>query len=222
MTFSGGIRGVIVTLLLSTTAACARLHRNVVVDEWTATLAGAQARAASGEFATADSLLARYALAHPGTPATLETAYWRALFTMDPSNPNTSMEATLIGLDGYLRDPRPREHVIEARTLRRTAAQIDGLNRAAEAASAQAKDATSAANTAKAQVADVKADAKNADASASAAAADKDAEIKRLKDELAKANSELDRIRKRLAPPPPSNRNPPSVQPTRNSSSDRA
>jgi hypothetical protein len=31
-----------------------------------------------------------------------------------------------------------------------------------------------------------------------------DAEIKRLKDELAKANAELERIRRRLAQPPPS------------------
>ena len=30
-----------------------------------------------------------------------------------------------------------------------------------------------------------------------------DAEIKRLKDELAKANAELERIRRRLAQPPP-------------------
>jgi hypothetical protein len=32
-----------------------------------------------------------------------------------------------------------------------------------------------------------------------------DVEIKRLKDELAKANAELERIRRRLAQPPPTN-----------------
>ena len=67
----------------------------------------------------------------------------------------------------------------------------------------QAKSANNEAANAKAAIADAKADANKADANATAAAADKDNEIKRLKDELAKANAELDRIRKRLGTPPP-------------------
>ena len=189
--------------LLSTFAACARFHTGPQPDEWQVSLAGAQARAASGEFAVADSMLAAYAARHPGTRETLETAYWRALFKADPSNSAASTTQALAALDGYLRDPRPRDHIVEAQTVRRSVAQIDALNRAAEAASAREKDAASQAQNAKLAAADAKADANKADANANAAAADKDAEIKRLKDELAKANAELDRIRKRLASPPP-------------------
>ena len=74
----------------------------------------------------------------------------------------------LASLDGYLRDSRPREHILEAQTLRRTVAQIDALNRQAEAASAHAKDASSQADKLKAAAADAKADANKADASANA------------------------------------------------------
>jgi hypothetical protein len=183
--------------------ACARFHTGAIPDDWSVALASAQSRAASGEFATADSILAGYAMRHPGTHETLETAYWRAVFKLDPSNKDATMFDVMASLDAYLRDPRPRDHAIEAGTLRRTAARIDGLTRAAEAASAQAKDASSAAADAKAAAADAKADATKVDASASAAAADKDAEIRRLRDELAKANTELERIRKRLSTPPP-------------------
>lgn len=194
------VTAVIVALL---TAGCARFHTGPDLDEWQTTLAIAQSRGASGEFATADSVLAAYAMRHPGTHETLETTYWRALFKLDPSNSATSMPAALASLDGYLRDPRPRDHVVEAGTLRRAAAQIDALNKAADAASAREKDAANAAATAKTAAADAKADAKASDANTNAAVADKDAEIKRLKDELAKANTELDRIKKRLGTPPP-------------------
>jgi len=191
------------TLFLSLAAgACGRLHTGPNLDEWQTALAIAQSRAASGDFATADSVLAKYAMSHPGTHETLETTYWRALFRLDPTNSNTSMAAVLASLDGYLRDPRPRDHVAEAATLRRTAAQIDALNKAADAAAAQAKESATLAASANAKAADAKADAKSSE-NAAAAAADKDAEIKRLKDELAKANTELDRIKKRLGTPPP-------------------
>lgn len=197
-----GLRGAAIALSL-VASACGRFHTGPNLDEWQTTLAIAQSRAASGEFAPADSILASYALRHPGTHETLETTYWRALFKLDPSNTTAAMPQVLAALDGYLHDPRPRDHVVEASTLRRTAARIDLLNRAADSASAQAKDAANQAANAKALAADAKADVKAVDANANAAAADKDAEIKRLKDELAKANAELERIRKRLASPPP-------------------
>jgi hypothetical protein len=199
----GVARALTVVVVLSLAAACARLRTGEAPDDWQVSLASAQARAGSGEFVVADSILARYASRHPGTHETLETAYWRAVFKADPSNAASSPPMALASLDGYLRDPRPRDHVLEAQTLRRTVAQIDALNRAAEAASVRAQSANNEAANAKAAIADAKETANKADANASAAAADKDNEIKRLKDELAKANAELDRIRKRLGAPPP-------------------
>lgn len=190
-------------LILCALASCARFRTGPQPDDWQVTLAGAQARAGSGEFAAADSMLGAYAMRHPGTHESLETTYWRAVFKADPSNNSATTTQALAALDGYLRDPRPRDHILEAQTLRRAVAQIDALNRAAEAASAREKDATNQAANAKAAAADAKENANKADANANAAAADKDAEIRRLKDELAKATAELDRIRKRLGTPPP-------------------
>lgn len=166
-------------------------------------LTNAQTRAAHGEFDAADSLLAIYARNHPGTTEALETTYWRALYKVDPSNRSGSLPAALSSLDAYLADARPRLHVAEATTLRRTAAQLDALNRAASSAASQANAAANAAAKADAKAADAKADAKAADANASATADAKDAEIKKLRDDLAKANAELERIRKRLGTPPP-------------------
>ncbi|MEO6877692.1 MAG: hypothetical protein ABI205_04365, partial [Gemmatimonadaceae bacterium] len=145
-----------------------------------------------GLFDSADSTLSSFAAMYPATAPALETTYYRALFQMDPSNPHVSLTAAMASLDGYLAERRPREHAVEAASLRRVAAQVDGLNHAAASALAQAKDAS---NTAK--------DAKDTKAAADAPSPASDAEIKRLKDELAKANAELDRIRKRLGQPPP-------------------
>jgi hypothetical protein len=166
-------------------------------------LSAAKAQASHSEFASADSLLAGFAAAHPGTPQALETAYWRGLFRLDPSNRGVSITQALASLDAYIADARPKEHAVEATSIRRAAAQLDALNKLAAAASTQAKDAASNAANAKAAAADAKADAKNADANANATADAKDAEIRKLRDDLAKANAELDRIRKRLGTPPP-------------------
>lgn len=172
-------------------------------DDWDNTLHRAQALANAGQFAAADSMLGRFADRHQGSNEAIETAYWRALFKLDPSNRDVSVQTALASLDGYLADNRPRQHIVEANTLRRTAAQLEALNKMAASASAQAKDASSAAKDAKAVAADAKADARAADANANATVDAKDAEIKRLRDELAKANAELERIRKRLSQPPP-------------------
>lgn len=169
---------------------------------WSDALVGAQARAAKGDFDGADSALAAYATSHPGSNEALETTFWRALFKLDPSNRSASPTQAVASLDGYLSDPRPKQHGSEALTLRRAGAQLEGLNKMAANASSQAANATNAATNAKAAAADAKDAAKAADAAASAAVDAKDTEIKRLKDELAKANAELDRIKKRLSQPP--------------------
>ena len=192
-------------LLLATTAALstACIHatpstRAEPAEQWQASLAVAQEDAAAGHFDAADSTLADYAARFPGSPEALETAYWRALFKMDPSNHSASVTTAMASLDGYLADHRPRQHVSEAATLRRVAGQIDGLNKLAATAMAQANVATNTASNAKAVAA---ADA--AKAAEASGTVSQDVEIKRLKDELARANAELERIKKRLATPPP-------------------
>jgi hypothetical protein len=162
------------------------------------TVATARALALQNQFDAADSTLAQFAERYPGTPEAVETAYWRALFKMDPGNSRGSVPAAISMLDAYLAEARSREHVVEATSLRRVAGQLDGLSRLAANAMTQAKDASGVAASARAQAADANARADAAKGEPPSA----ESEIKRLKDELAKANAELERIRKRLSTPP--------------------
>ena len=167
---------------------------------WPSTLDSARSQALAGKFGTADTTLATFALQFPGSSEALETAYWRALFDLDPTNAHPSIPDAMASLDAYLADSRSKQHVAEATTLRRIAAQIDGLNKLVANATAQAKDATVVAANARAQVSDANA---RAEAAKADNAGSSDAEIKHLRDSLAKVNAELERIKKRLAQPPP-------------------
>jgi hypothetical protein len=201
---------VVLSLAITLAAGCASFQSreggsSAPARAWPATLADAQAAAGRGDFEDADSLLARFATAYPGTPETLETAYWRGLFRMDPSNHAESMPAAMASLDGYLADRRPRPHVAEATTLRRLASQIDGLNRIAASTIAQPNAPAGGGgvgSTARSAAGDLRTETAKSAADAQAS----DAEIKRLRDELAKANAELDRIKRRLSQPPPPER----------------
>jgi hypothetical protein len=185
--------------------ACAPVARVIgpaPVRGWPGVLARAQRSAARGEFDSADSTLANFATRYPTSDEALEASYWRAMYALDPSNRAESVSGAMALLDAYLADTRPREHVLEATTLRRVAGQLDALNRLAASAIAQAKDASAAAAIARA-LSDARIEPR---AQAESTATSSDAEIKRLKDELAKANAELERIRRRLAQPPPPKR----------------
>ena len=181
-------------------AGCARMGPQSSVattpaQQWTSDLASTRRIAADGRFDVADSMLGNYALKHPGSVEALETAYWRAMLKMDPANPHPSLVSAMALLDGYLSDVRPHEHAVEAATLRRLAAQLDVLNRLTANMAVASRGAV-----------DPLSQGKTPGSASSTAAVDQaanDAELKRLKDELAKANAELDRIRKRLATPPP-------------------
>jgi len=165
----------------------------VADSEWPRTLAAAQERAGRGEFEAADSLLGQFARLHPGTHPANEAMFWQGVFRLDPSNRSGSLAVGLSALDAYLADARPHDHAVEAMTLRRVAAQLDAANRLAASASVAVHESPTAPNRAT----DTRPEART-DASA-------DAEIKRLKDELAKANAELERIKRRLAQPPGKN-----------------
>jgi len=161
--------------------------------EWPGTLLTAREWVSEGHFESADSLLAQFASRYPNSREAVETAYWRAVIGMDPSNSRSSLPAATAFLDAYLAGPRPREHLREATALRRLAGQVDELSKTAVLA--QARDAPllrPAPGDVRVEVTKPAMDPANAEA-----------EIKRLRDELAKATAELERIRKRLAQPPP-------------------
>jgi hypothetical protein len=193
-------------LMLALSNACISIHRPPFMStplerDWPLNLVLAQHRANEGKFELADSILAGFATRYPETLEALETTYWRALFKLDPSNRSASFASAMSLLDTYLADKRPRENVGEATTLRRMAGQMDELNKLAAVAIAQARDANESAATARTAAADTKADPKLIPPPEGVATA-AELEIKRLKDELAKANAELERIRRRLTQPP--------------------
>jgi hypothetical protein len=187
-------------LALQLSASCVSVQRPSFMQpepkrEWPEVLALAQLRAHQGNFDSADSMLAAFGARYPATPQGVETAYWRALIGMDPANPHASLPTAVGFLDAYLAGPHRATHEEEATSLRRVAVQLEETSKLA--ALAQTRDV---AAVPKPQPPDVRVDAPKP---ATDPTLNPDAEIKRLKDELAKANAELERIRKRLAQPPP-------------------
>jgi hypothetical protein len=153
--------------------------------DWPTTLAQAQAAANGHRHQEAERILADFARRYSDSDEAVETAYWRALLRLDPTNREASPQAAVALFDTYLKSDGPLQHRTEAELLRHAAARLDALSAgAASLASSSASPPTSSASSDR--TADLKA---------------KDAEIQRLKDELAKANDELERIKKRLATP---------------------
>lgn len=146
-------------------------------SEWNAWLVQASQEATAGNYAIADRLLTDYGSRFPATPEAAEAMYWRALYKLDPSNAATAPKDAGVLLDGYL-GSGASTHRAEAQTLRRVATALEA-----------AKGATAVTPT-KTEV--VKVDDK--------AQAE---EVARLRDELGRANAELERIKRRLAQPKP-------------------
>jgi hypothetical protein len=139
-------------------------------------MAQASQEAAAGRYAVADKLLADFTTRYPASGEGAESMFWRAVFRMDPSNPNASTHDASVLLENYLANPSaPRRG--EATTLRRVINALEAKPSAVQSATPAKTSADPAPDKAK------------------------DDEIARLKDELAKANAELERIKKRLAQP---------------------
>jgi hypothetical protein len=194
-------RALAATIPLLAGSACVSIHAPSFMEpapkrEWPTTLSMAQFRVSEGKFDLADSVLAQFATKYPGSREALESIYWRALVRMDPSNPHGSVSDALASLETYVTDARSPDHMREAAALRRVALQLDTLNKLVATAAALPKDGNLVtANIRPQPTVDL---AKPIIDPVPYA----DAEIKRLRDELAKANAELERIRKRLAQPP--------------------
>lgn len=115
-----------------------------------------------------------------------DAIYSKALAQLDPSNKQGTLDSAIKYLDAYLASPA-QAHRAEAEAMRRLTRDAQQLARL-EATLHQARTAENRPR---------ESDSKGRDEEAVK-------EIQRLKDELAKANEELERIRKRLATPKPS------------------
>jgi hypothetical protein len=164
---------------------------------------GAAAQAVrDGRYAVADSVLVQYARQRPKSDEAHETLYWRALYRLDPANPESSAGAAAQLFDAYLSDPTADRH-LEATFLRRAAISTDSLERQVASLRAAIDDATGREADSREGAARDRTERDRGDRS-------REQELKRLREELAAARTELastkeelDRIKKRLATPRP-------------------
>ena len=143
---------------------------------WPAVHAQAMTDARESRYAVAEKALTDFQSRFAGSPEAAEVPYWRALLKLDPANPAGLREAISL-LESYLATAPAGTHRAEAMTLR-------GLGLALE----QRNAALAALPPAGVPRPEDKA---------------RDDEIQKLRDELAKANAELDRIRRRVSRPRP-------------------
>ncbi len=142
---------------------------------WPRVLIAAQADIEQGHHADADRRLREFSAEYARTTEAVESTYWRAVFMLDPANTVATPREAASLLDRYLASRAPLQHRSEATVLQRIAKTL-GAREAAASSPAPAPRV----------VADPT----------------REAEIKALKDELELTKAELERIKKRLAPPP--------------------
>lgn len=158
-------------------AACSRGKPTTApspIASFDATVAAAEKRAEAGDYSGADKLLADYALRTRGTPEGTEISFFRALYMVDPQNKASSMDEGIRALGIYLNSAGAKRYRGEAIILKRTAQTVQSLRSVAQVPKVVGRDTVYVT---------------------------REDEIAALKDQLAKANAELDRIKKRLANP---------------------
>lgn len=143
-------------------------------DAFTSAVAAAEKRVEAGDYSGADRILADFSLSAKGTEDAVEVAFFRALYMVDPNNRTASMAEGVRALDIYLKTSEAKRYRAEALVLKRTAQTVLALRSAQQAPRLAGRDTVFVT---------------------------REDEIAALKDQLAKANAELERIKKRLANP---------------------
>jgi hypothetical protein len=191
---------VLPALLLTIGTGCAELPRmetSVFQRDWNRTRAETRRNVEVGNYHAADRLLAEFARVHPNTREARESAFWRAAYQVDPANALGSLEMGIAALDGYLANEPEGWYRNEASILRRTALAAQALAAGASRAWAPPARDTVVIVT----------EAKQTPAASQRSRDEEIAELRsqlaRSKTELAQANAELERIKKRLANPSP-------------------
>lgn len=144
-------------------------------SEWPSVYSQAMAEVRESRIGVADRMLGEFAQRFPASPEAAEVPYWRAVLKLDPANAAASRESLAL-LESYLANTPSGQHRVEATTLRRLVTALE------------ARNAALAAQVPPAPRPDDKAH---------------EEEMQRLRDDLAKANAELTRIKRRLARPKP-------------------
>ena len=134
----------------------------------------------AGRYGVADRLLADFTSQFPRTPEAADASYWRVLYRMDPANQVASAGDATALVDSALAMPLDSAQRADFLALRRISAALQRL-------------AILAANAVPA----------TGDSLSRAEEKPSSDEVQRLRSELAKANAELERIKKRVAQPKP-------------------
>jgi len=128
----------------------------------------------AGDYVGADRVLSEYALRVPGTAEAREVSFWRAMYIVDPANRTASIAQGIRALDIYLASEGNLWYRPQAEVLRRTALVIQAVRQAQVPKQVNGRDTVFIS---------------------------REEEVAALRDQLAKATAELDRIKKRLANP---------------------
>lgn len=142
--------------------------------EWPVVVQLASEAVDSGNYANAEKVLTGFAARYPRTREARETLFWRALYKLDPVNRSSTVSSGLALLDQYISDSTTILYRSEASVLKRLAVTAQLLQ--AKAGIPPARD-TAVVKPAT------------------------EAELVRLKEQLARTTAELERIKKRLAEP---------------------
>jgi hypothetical protein len=157
-------------------SATPKIAEPTAASEWPAAHTRAIAEANESKPAAADRTLAEFAQRFPGSPEAIEVPYWRAVVKLDP-NSSAAVRESMAILDSYLATAPTGTHRFEAGVFRRLALAIEQRNAAIAAIPPTPV---------------VRQDDKA-----------REEELQRLRDDLAAANAELARIRRRVARPRP-------------------
>ncbi len=173
-------------------AGCALTHAATTPPQptsseaWPRASAMAAEQAGAGRYAAADRGLGDFVIQYPGTREAAEATLHRAVYMADPANQSATARAATALLDSLLGTQLDSASRAEARVVRRITSALE--RGAALAASGSGSSSTSSADSNSPRPDDAKA---------------RDDEVQRLRSELAKANAELERIKKRVAQPKP-------------------
>ena len=143
-------------------------------DAFETALLAAERRVEAGDYSGADRILSDFGIKAKGTQESVEVAFFRALYMVDPNNRNASMAEGVRALDIYLNTAAAKRYRSEALVLKRTAQTVLALRTTQAAPRVVGRDTVFVT---------------------------REDEIAALKDQLAKANAELERIKRRLANP---------------------
>lgn len=163
--------------IASITIACAKPPAEVApppAAEFAATIESARQKVDAGDYVAADRILADYSLRHQGTAEAREISFWRAMYIVDPANRTASIAQGIRALDIYLATDGAIWYRPQAEVLRRTALVIQQVRQAQMPKQVNGRDTVFIS---------------------------REEEVAALRDQLAKANAELERIKKRLANP---------------------